>query len=145
MSWRVFIVKTEPFICHNNDSQTVLLIHERERAKETDVFSVLKVPCQVLGTFFPGSVYKIWFPNGCTVPHKGKDQCSDRIAGKKIAWAKETSGEYHNTGKAPRTQLTLFNHKTTTCNCLLIHLSEYLLGVIEKYCLNILMKYDVLA
>ncbi len=42
MSGRVFIVKTEPFIWHNNDSQTVLLIHDRELAKETDVFFSVK-------------------------------------------------------------------------------------------------------
>ncbi|HBN1710825.1 TPA: hypothetical protein OKD67_004702 [Escherichia coli] len=42
MSGRVFIVKAEPFICHSYDSLSVLLIHERELAKETDVFFSVK-------------------------------------------------------------------------------------------------------
>ncbi|HAX3344638.1 TPA: hypothetical protein JWL09_004877 [Escherichia coli] len=42
MSGRVFIVKAEPFICHSYDSLSVSLIHERELAKETDVFFTVK-------------------------------------------------------------------------------------------------------
>lgn len=42
MSERVFIVKTEPFIYHNINFQSTSLIHERELAKETDVFFSVK-------------------------------------------------------------------------------------------------------